>query len=390
MPVKAEVVIVGGGMAGLSCAAALARRGVRDVVLLEAKTLAHARASSFGETRMFREMYSDPVLCRLAQEANRLWREEELHAGERLRETHGLLFYGESWDEETIEGSIPGARRVMDEQNIPYEALNAKQISERFPLKPKPDFTGLFEPTAGAVRSDKVIAHWRRTAEQAGHQLLEETPVKGVDANGGGVTLADGHHIAADQVVVACGIWSDLLLAPLGLSPKLEIWPMLWAHYTVDPSLADRYPQWFCFQRERGDDGGLYYGFPVLSRTADGRPRIKAGIDWAPKELRVAEPNAMCSEPPARLVELLDSFLFNELDGVQERVETVMSPYSMTSDVNFVLDRLTPKLSLFAGGSGQAFKFAPLVGDSLAQLACGESPAVDLSCWSHQREAVRA
>ena len=390
MPVKAEVVIVGGGMAGLSCAAALGRRGVRDVVLLEAKTLAHARASSFGETRMFREMYSDPVLCRLAQEANRLWRQEEQHAGEPLRETHGLLFYGESWDEETIEGSIPGARRVMDEQNIPYEALSAKEIAERFPLKPKADFTGLFEPTAGAVRSDKVIAHWRRTAEQAGHRLLEGTPVKGIDADGGGVTLADGHHIAADQVVVACGIWSDLLLAPLGLSPKLEIWPMLWAHYTVDPALADRYPQWFCFQRERGDDGGLYYGFPVLSHTADGRPRIKAGIDWAPKELRVAEPNAMCSEAPARLLELLDTFLFNELDGVQERVETVMSPYSMTSDVNFVLDRLTPKLSLFAGGSGQAFKFAPLVGDSLARLACGESPSVDLSCWSHQREAVRA
>ena len=390
MPVKAEVVIVGGGMAGLSCAAALGRRGVRDVVLLEAKTLAHARASSFGETRMFREMYSDPVLCRLAQEANRLWRQEEQHAGEPLRETHGLLFYGESWDEETIEGSIPGARRVMDEQNIPYEALSAKEIAERFPLKPKADFTGLFEPTAGAVRSDKVIAHWRRTAELAGHRLLEGTPVKGIDADGGGVTLADGHHIAADQVVVACGIWSDLLLAPLGLSPKLEIWPMLWAHYTVDPSLADRYPQWFCFQRERGDDGGLYYGFPVLSHTADGRPRIKAGIDWAPKELRVAEPNAMCSEAPARLVELLDTFLFNELNGVQERVETVMSPYSMTSDVNFVLDRLTPKLSLFAGGSGQAFKFAPLVGDSLARLACGEAPAVDLSCWSHQREAVRA
>ena len=98
MPSKATIVIVGGGMAGLSCAASLARRGITDVILLEAHTLAHAKASSFGETRMFREMYSDPVLCRLAQEANRLWREEEIHAGEQLRETHGLLFYGESWD----------------------------------------------------------------------------------------------------------------------------------------------------------------------------------------------------------------------------------------------------------------------------------------------------
>ena len=46
LPSRAAVVIVGGGMAGLSCAASLARRGVRDVVLLEAQTLAHAKASS--------------------------------------------------------------------------------------------------------------------------------------------------------------------------------------------------------------------------------------------------------------------------------------------------------------------------------------------------------
>ena len=233
LPSRAAVVIVGGGMAGLSCAASLARRGVRDVVLLEAQTLAHAKASSYGETRMFREMYSDPVLCRLAQEANRLWREEENHAGQQLRETHGLLFYGESWDEETIEGSIPGARRVMDDQGIPYEALNADQIAARFPLKPKPGFTGLFEPTAGAVRSDRVVAHWINTARKAGHQLIEHCPVAGLDADGGGVTLESGEHIAAGQLVVACGIWSQLLLAPLGLSPKLEVWPMLWAHYTA-------------------------------------------------------------------------------------------------------------------------------------------------------------
>ena len=190
IPSRAAVVIVGGGMAGLSCSASLARRGVRDVVLLEAQTLAHAKASSYGETRMFREMYSDSVLCRLAQEANRLWREEESHAGQQLRETHGLLFYGESWDEETIEGSIPGARRVMDDQRIPYEALNADQIAARFPLKPKPGFTGLFEPTAGAVRSDRVVAHWINTARNAGHQLIEHCPVAGLDADGGGSPAA--------------------------------------------------------------------------------------------------------------------------------------------------------------------------------------------------------
>ena len=59
------------------------------------------------------------------------------------------------------------------------------------------------------------------------------------------------------------------------------------------------------------------------------------------------------------------------------------------SDVNFVLDRLGPRLSLFSGGSGQAFKFAPLIGTSLARLAMGLVPTVDLSCWSRERDAVR-
>ena len=155
--------------------------------------------------------------------------------------------------------------------------------------------------------------------------------------------------------------------------------------YTVDPSLADRYPQ-FCFQRERGDDGGLYYG--SLSSAAP-RMDVRGSRPVSTGLQRTAGRRTQC-HVQNRLDWSTTRQLFRELDGVQERVETVMSPYSMASDVNFVLDRLSPKLSLFAGGSGQAFKFAPLVGDSLARLACGESPAVDLSCWSHQREAVRA
>ena len=391
LPSRAAIVIVGGGMAGLSCAASLARRGVGDVVLLEAQTLAHAKASSYGETRMFREMYSDPVLCRLAQEANRLWREEENHAGQQLRETHGLLFYGESWDEETIEGSIPGARRVMDDQGIPYEALNADQIAARFPLKPKPGFTGLFEPTAGAVRSDRVVAHWINTARNASHQLIEHCPVAGLDADGGGVTLESGEHIAAGQLVVACGIWSQLLLAPLGLSPKLEVWPMLWAHYTVEPALADRYPQWFCFRKEVPDlwDGGLYYGFPCEGDESV----IKVGIDFCPDhpEFRMRDMADYVRRPNAKIVKLIDDFVRENWVGVGERVDMYSSPYTCTRDQYFVLDRLPSheEVTLFTGGCGRAFKFAPLLGKLLAEKTLGMAPSHDIAPFSAARECVQ-
>lgn len=77
------------------------------------------------------------------------------------------------------------------------------------------------------MRSDRVVAHWISTARKAGHQLIEHYPVAGLDPGGGVVTLKDGQHIAASQLVVACEIWSQLLLGPLRLTPKLEVWPML-------------------------------------------------------------------------------------------------------------------------------------------------------------------
>ena len=63
----------------------------------------------------------------------------------------------------------------------------------------------------------------------------------------------------------------------------------------------------------------------------------------------------------------------------------------MTRDTLFVLDKLPgyPQISLFTGGSGQAFKFAPLLGKLLAVLVMEQTPSVDLSPLSASRECVR-
>lgn len=58
---------------------------------------------------------------------------------------------------------------------------------------------------------------------------------------------------------------------------RLQVWNVHWGHYKVSPKLAQSFPQWFCFQKEKEDslDGGLYYGFPP--ETSD--PVIKVGAD---------------------------------------------------------------------------------------------------------------
>ena len=385
IPKHIDFVIVGGGMAGLSSAAALSEMGVKNIAVFESTKIANLDSSSFGESRMYREMYSDPILCKLAKESNRIWEEQELISNYPLRKEHGLLFYGESWDEETIEGSIPGAKKVMDEQKIPYEYLSSQKISDRFPIKPKDHFIGLFEPSAGAILSDRAIANWIQIIKKNGNKIFEDCKIENIDEKNNSIEINGNYSVSYDQLIVASGMWSNELLEPLGLKLDIKIWPMLWAHYLVDENFVDKYPQWFCFQKIRNDDGGLYYGFPVLSRNKDNIPRIKVGIDWAPQNLICNDRKAMAKPFMEPLIKLLDNFIFNNLDGVVSCDETFVSPYTMTNDVNFILDKPKSNITVFSGGSGQSFKFAPLIGKCLAEKALNKDCSFDISCWEINR-----
>ncbi len=385
IPSHIDIAIIGGGMAGLSAAAALSEMGLKNVAVFESDKVAHSSGSSFGESRMYREMYSDPLLCKLAKESNKLWKEQESLSTYPLRREHGLLFYGESWEEETIEGSIPGAKKVMDEQNISYEFLSSKNISERFPLKPKDHFVGLFEPSAGAILSNRAIDNWIKTIRENGNMIFEDSRITKLDQQNNYLEIVGNKSVTYDQLILSCGMWTNQLLESIGFKLELKIWPMLWAHFLVDEKFLNTYPQWFCFQKSRNDDGGLYYGFPVLSRNKNNIPRIKVGIDWAPPDLIGNDEKVMEKPFIDPLIKMLNNFIFDNLDGVISCDETFVSPYTMTKDVNFILDKPKPNITIFSGGSGQSFKFAPLIGKCLAEKALNKNCSFDISCWKLDR-----
>ena len=388
IPKHVDIAIIGGGMAGLSAAATLSEMGIKNVAVFEAQKLANTDGSSFGESRMYREMYSDPVLCKLAKESNKLWSEQESSSNKPLRKQHGLLFYGESWDEETIEGSIPGAQKVMDDQNIPYEFLSSEKISERFPIKPKEHFVGLFEPSAGAILSDRAIDNWIQTIRRNGNQIFEDCRINKINEKNNELEIIENNSVSFDELIVASGMWTNELLVNLGLKLDIKIWPMLWAHYLVEEKFINSFPQWFCFQKSMDDDGGLYYGFPVISRNKNNIPRIKVGIDWAPPNIIGIDNKSMENPFMDPLKKLLDDFILNNINGVIGCDETFVSPYTMTSDVNFILDKPKSNITLFSGGSGQSFKFAPLIGKCLAEKALNKNCSFDISCWEINRVLI--
>ena len=79
-------------------------------------------------------------------------------SGEKLLQENGLLFYGEDIGE-TVEGSVLGAKQVMEELNLPHTFYaSGDEIAEAYPAlagcKGKP-YSGVFEETAGHVRASK-------------------------------------------------------------------------------------------------------------------------------------------------------------------------------------------------------------------------------------------
>ena len=94
MTVRADLIIVGAGLAGAAAAYVAAHRGL-NVVVLEAFGPAHRNGSSHGSARIFRRAYPDPLYVRLTGQSGRRWRALEAAAGERLLTLTGGIDFGD-------------------------------------------------------------------------------------------------------------------------------------------------------------------------------------------------------------------------------------------------------------------------------------------------------
>lgn len=402
-----DSLVIGGGMAGTAAAMELARLsppGSR-MMLLESRTVANDAASSFGESRMFRRMYSDEYFSKMQATALDMWRELEEASGEKLLSTNGLLFYGETDTGETVEGSVPGAREVMENLGIEHEYFVGEELDKRWPnLVSGSSDEGVFEHAAGSVNSSAACAAMAARAQASGVELVQGERVTDMwkDADGAdGVLVAtsNGRLLRAKSVVLCAGAWTNDLLKPLGVQLDLEVHNMHWGHFEVEDG-AD-IPQWFCFRKEKNDspdddpaklDGGLYYGFP---RHHEGSTVVKVGVDWCPdtSKFRTKSMAEFCYEPDEHVVSCIESFLAENWTGIGKLSDMQCSPYTMTKDQYFILDRLekVPEVTVFTGGNGRAFKFAPLIGKLLAELATGvpkEQLSYDVAPFAAGRQAA--
>ena len=108
-----DTLIIGGGVAGTATAFSLAEKGIKSILCEQGSSLAPPTASSNGDSRMYRKMYSSEFFSKMQAMALSRWADVEEKSGTKLLQENGLLFYGEDTGE-TVEGSVEGAKEVME------------------------------------------------------------------------------------------------------------------------------------------------------------------------------------------------------------------------------------------------------------------------------------
>jgi len=372
--VAADTVVIGLGATGSAALHRLALRGQR-VLGIEQFTPGHDSGSSHGETRIIRLGYFEhPSYVPLLRETYGLWRGIEADHGQPLLTVTGIIEFGAP-DSALVRGTLASSRL----HNLPHEVIDAAEVMRRFPPFRLPrDFIGVWQPDGGFLRAEPAIAAQLALARERGAQVLENTRVLAVEPRGSGVRIITADAtIEARAAVVAAGPWLKRLLpdlpAPIEVTRQVVGW---FAPPEPAPFALGTFPVFLCETTH-----GIHYGFPVHSATG-----LKVAKHHHANE--AADPDAVARNITGDDEALIRGFLAEHLPAGNGRLVSAKTClYSMTPDGDFLLDRLpgAPQVIVASPCSGHGFKFAPVIGEIVADLVVDGATRRDIERFPLRR-----
>ncbi|ADT99038.1 MULTISPECIES: N-methyl-L-tryptophan oxidase [Mycolicibacterium] len=370
-----DVIVIGLGGMGSAAAYHLAARGQR-VLGLEKFTPAHDRGSSHGGSRIIRQSYfEDPAYVPLLLRAYELWAGLAADSGRDVYRMTGGLFLGPP-DCLTVAGSLRASR----EWGLPHDLLDGKEVRARFPnFTPHPGDVGLYEANAGFARPELTVRAHLDLAEKAGATLRFGADVLDWSESSGGVTVrTPGETFTAGQLVICPGAWAPQLLAEFGIPITVERQVLYWLDPVGGTASFVDHPIFI----DENASGAQIYGFPAIDGPRGGVKVafFRKGVECTPETIDRTVHDHEVREMRDRVAELLPA-----LDGPCVHSATCM--YANTPDQHFVIARHpdSERVTVACGFSGHGFKFVPVVGEILADLAISGATAHPISLFDPRR-----
>jgi glycine/D-amino acid oxidase-like deaminating enzyme len=362
-----KIIIVGAGINGVTAAIALKKRD-HDVILIDPGPLPHPLAASTDISKAVRSTYgADEDYTALAERAIDRWREWNEEFKTTLYHEVGMMFIRREpmqpgdFEYESLEvANRRGSRLVRVDDDL---------LNEHFPAWKGTGYRdGVLEREAGYAESSVAVATLLNHAQQLGVELRANAQFSRLNENAGqirGVVLANGDLIGADMVVMATGAWTPYLL------PFTQRFFRATGHAVFHFKPKD--PRPFvpeCFPVFGADISTTgYYGFPV---NRDGIVKI---ANHGPG--REMNPGSLERVVNAREEEAVRRFVVETFPALSDApiVFTRICLYCDTHDGHFWIapDPERPGLVIATGDSGHGFKFAPVIGDIIADAVEGRN-----------------
>lgn len=373
----ADVVVVGGGVTGVSIAFSLAARGVRRVLVLERRFL--ASGGTGRSVGIVRQLYPTPETTQMVVRSLAVFqRFHDVTGGDASYVACGCLIGVGPAMRPTLEATVARQRAL----GVRAEILAPADVAR---VEPRIDPAGLgavlWEPDSGYGDPTAVTLGYAEAARRSGVTIEQGVAVTAIERAGDrvtGVTTSSGNRVAAPAVVIAAGLWAPAVARMAGVSlpivvgrhpvfvverdpafgpPHVVYLDLAGGAYvrpetgglTLTGSLTDDETQHPMDPEALGGDVGNDEAAETLERTARSVPRLAEGTfrrGWA-------------------------------------------GAFDITPDWMPILDQTTVAgLWVAAGMSGHGFKLSPAVGEMMAALMTRAEPPISAAPFRLDRFAT--
>lgn len=416
LPTATTVVVIGGGIVGLTAALTLAERNI-PVVLLEKGRLAGEQSSrNLGWVRKTSRMADD---IPLAQASDRLWSTMAERTGQDVGYRQaGIMFVGRNEVQMAMHEAWLKSVAHLD---LDSQLLSAQQIAQRVPGGRGDWAGGIYTPSDGRAEPTLASSAIARAAIAKGVTIVEHCAVRTLSLTGGKVSgvVTEKGEIRCEQVLLAGGLWSRRFLGNLGIS--LPTLPLICSVLRTTPmegptEIAVGAPD-FSFRKHH--DGGfiitqrgaldasltldhLLIGSRYLQQLRAQRSflRISVGTYFL-KDLALSRRWKAHRSSPFEKVRTLDPPVNPALN--QEAMNNLIAAWpaferaviaeawagaiDVTPDSNPVIGPVAsiPGLTLATGFSGHGFGTSPAAGQLAADLVCAAQPIIDPHPYRFER-----